>query len=191
MLSPKYFLLLALLQTSLLTVRAQSKASSEIVTPVKKLVVQVRTGKDAQALKQMDMESISRYLLGDYHAKATQQQLSEFASLFQVIFSKIAFPKVRENLKDLASITYEEPQVNGSETTVASMVVIDNPLKKQEIKLKYTMVKTLKGWKVKDVAVLGDSMLKGIRDDQMRPLLVAGGIEHLLQEMREKKNELR
>lgn len=190
MLSPKHFLLLALLQTSLLTVQGQSKASSEIVTPVKKLVVQVRTSKDAQALKQLDMGSISKYLLGDYYAKATPQQLSEFVSLFEVIFSKIAFPRVRENLKDLASITYDAPQVNGSEATIGSMVFIDNPLKKQEMKLKYTIVKTPRGWKVKDVAVLGDSMLTGIRDDQMRPLLVAGGIEHLLQEMRKTKNEL-
>lgn len=190
MLSAKYFLLLALLPTSMLAVKGQSKASSEVLAPVKKLVVQVRTGKDAQAMKQLDMASISRYLLDDYYAKATPQQLSEFASLFEVVFAKIAFPKVRENLKNLASITYDNPEVNASETIIGSIIYIDNPLKKQEMKLKYIMVKTSKGWKVKDVAVLGDSMLKSIRDDQMRPLLEAGGIEHLLQEMRAKKKEL-
>ncbi|WP_208419967.1 Tgt2/MlaC family protein [Paraflavitalea devenefica] len=191
MLSAKSFLLLTLLSTSLLTVQGQSKASGEVLTPIKKLVVQVRTSKDAQALKQLDMESISRYLLADYHAKATPQQLSEFASLFQALFSKIAFPRIRENFKDLASIIYETPEVNGHEATVASMVVIDNPVKKQELKLIYTMVKTSKGWKVKDVAVLGGSMLTGIRDDQVRPLLDAGGIDHLLQEMRKLKDQQR
>jgi phospholipid transport system substrate-binding protein len=40
-----------------------------------------------------------------------------------------------------------------------------------------------------DVAVLGDSMLTGIRDDQVRPLLKEGGWEALLKAMREKDKE--
>jgi len=40
-------------------------------------------------------------------------------------------------------------------------------MKKQELKVKYELIKNKNGWQVIDVAVLGDSMLKGIRDDQI------------------------
>ncbi|MGZ3460020.1 MAG: hypothetical protein ACXU86_16120, partial [Archangium sp.] len=38
--------------------------------------------------------------------------------------------------------------------------------------------------------VLGDSMLTGIRDDQVRPIMKQGGWEHLLELMRKKNAEL-
>jgi phospholipid transport system substrate-binding protein len=41
-----------------------------------------------------------------------------------------------------------------------------------------------------DVAVLGDSMLTGIRDDQVRPIMKQGGWDHLLDLMRKKEAEL-
>ena len=80
--------------------------------------------------------------------------------------------------------------MTGEEAKVASTVVIDHPMKKQELKLKYVLAKDKAGWKVVDVAVLGDSMLTGIRDDQVRPLLKEGGWDALLKAMREKDKEL-
>ena len=40
------------------------------------------------------------------------------------------------------------------------------------------------------MAVLGDSMLTGIRDDQVRPLLKDGGWEAVINAMRAKNKEL-
>ena len=57
------------------------------------------------------------------------------------------------------------------------------PLKMQELKLKYQLSKEAAGWKVVDVAVLGDSMLKGIREDQIIPLMKEGGWDGLLKAM--------
>jgi phospholipid transport system substrate-binding protein len=185
----KQLLLLTFLQISLLTVQGQSKAATEAVTPVKKMIAQIRASQDAQALNQMEMVSISRYLLGAYYDKATEQQRNEFSNLFQSLFARIAFSRVRENFKNLASIYYDPPAISGNEATVASLVIIDNPLKKQEIKMRYTVVKGRAGWQVKDVAVLGSSLLESIRDDQVQPVLKEGGMEHLLQVMRDKKRE--
>jgi phospholipid transport system substrate-binding protein len=64
-------------------------------------------------------------------------------------------------------------------------------MKKQELKVKYHLAKTKAGWQVVDVAVLGDSMLKGIRDDQVQPLLKEGGWDKLLKAMRDKVAELK
>jgi len=175
---------------SMLVVSGQSKASDDATKPVKTVITLIRNGNDGQVFKYVDMNGVSRYLLGDYYGKATKEQLTEFNSLFQTVFAKMAFPRIRENFKDVSAITYETPEVEGSRAKVGSTIFIKHPLKTQEMKLKYTLVKTASGWKLTDVAVLGDSMMESIRDDQVRPLLAAGGMEKLLEALRAKKKEL-
>jgi phospholipid transport system substrate-binding protein len=180
----------SLLAALVLSVPALAASSEDVAKPVKTVVQSVRYGKDLAALKNFGGEQQARFLLGDAWDKASEPQRKEFIELFHTLFAKIAFPKVRENFKNLASITYEDPEVKGDEAKVASTVVIDHPMKKQELKLKYALAKDKAGWKVVDVAVLGDSMLTGIRDDQVQPLLKEGGWDALMKAMREKAKEL-
>ena len=97
---------------------------------------------------------------------------------------------MRENFKNLATINYDPAKVSGDGASVGSLILINHPLKKQELKLKYDVVKEGAAWKVKDVSVLGDSMLLGIRDDQVRPIMKEGGWDNLLALMRVKAKEL-
>lgn len=168
-----------------------NKATNEAVTkPVKTVVQSVRYEKDLKALENLGSDPQGLFLLGDEWTKATDAQRKEFTQLFQSLFAKMAFPKVRENFKNLDSITYDEPQVTGDKALVGSTIFINHPLKKQEMKLKYAVEKVAGAWKVVDVSVLGDSMLTGIRDDQVRPLFKEGGWDGLLGAMRAKNNEL-
>jgi phospholipid transport system substrate-binding protein len=161
-----------------------------VTKPVQTVVQSVRYGKDKKALENFGGEQQARFLLGEAWDSATAEQRKEFIQLFHSLFAKIAFPKVRENFKNLENINYDKPEVAGAEAKVASTVVINHPMKKQELKLKYSLAKDKAGWKVVDVAVLGDSMLTGIRDDQVRPLLKEGGWDALLDAMRAKDQEL-
>ncbi|WP_225408495.1 Tgt2/MlaC family protein [Stigmatella hybrida] len=179
-----------LLATLLLAVPALAAPGEEVAKPVKSMVQSVRYGKDLAAIKFMDGEQQARFLVGEDWEKGTEAQRKEFLQLFQTLFAKIAFPKVRDNFKNLAAINYAEPEVTGNGAKLASTVVIEHPMKKQEIKLKYSLAKDKAAWKVVDVVVLGDSMLTGIRDDQVRPLLKEGGWDALLKAMREKDQEL-
>jgi phospholipid transport system substrate-binding protein len=179
-----------LLAALVLSVPAIAAPNEAVSKPVKTVVQSVRYGKDLAALKHFGGEQQAKFLLGEAWDKANEAQRKEFIQLFHNLFAKIAFPKVRDNFKNLASITYEDPEVTGEEAKVASTIVIDHPLKKQELKLKYSLAKAKDGWKVVDVAVLGDSMLTGIRDDQVRPLLKDGGWDALIKAMREKDQEL-
>nr|WP_216627793.1 ABC transporter substrate-binding protein [Corallococcus exercitus] len=169
---------------------AAPKASEAITKPVKTVVQSVRYEKDLKALENLGSDQQGLFLLGDEWTKATDAQRKEFTQLFQSLFAKIAFPKVRENFKNLDSITYDEPQVTGDKALVGSTIFINHPLKKQEMKLKYAVEKVGTNWKVVDVSVLGDSMLTGIRDDQVRPLFKEGGWDGLLGAMRKKNDEL-
>lgn len=182
----KRFIFLAFLQIILVSSYAQSTASAEVSSTVKKLVSQIRAGEDAQAFKQLDMPSITKFILGDYIKTAAPQQLTEFASLFEKIFTKIGFPAMRERMKDLSNITYQTPDIKGDEARVGSSIFLNTRTGKSEMKLKYTLVKTNQGWKVKDLAVLTESLLQNIRYDHAQQPLKDGGIEGLLKVMRAK-----
>ncbi|RKH13655.1 ABC transporter substrate-binding protein [Corallococcus sp. CA047B] len=169
---------------------APNKANDAITKPVKTVVQSVRYEKDLKALENLGGDQQGAFLLGDDWTKASDAQKKEFLQLFHSLFAKLAFPKVRENFKNLDSITYDEPQVTGDKALVGSTIFINHPLKKQEMKLKYSVEKVGAAWKVVDVSVLGDSMLTGIRDDQVRPLFKEGGWDGLLGAMRAKNNEL-
>ena len=181
---------LTLLAALTLALPAFAAPNEAVAKPVKTLVQSVRYSKDDMALKLLANEEQGRFLLGDAWAKGTDAQRKEFTRLFNSLFSKIAFPKVRENFKNLASITYEDPVVEGDKAKMRSTIVIEHPMKKQELKLQYSLAKEANAWKVVDVAVLGDSMLTGIRDDQVQPILKDGGWDNLLKLMREKEAEL-
>lgn len=162
----------------------------EVVKPLSTVVNSVRYERDLSALKQFAGEEQGKFLLGADWDKGTAEQKKEFVSLFHTLFAKIAFPKVRENFKHLESVTYEDPKIEGDKAEVASTILILHPMKKQELKLKYQVVKKGGAWKVVDVTVLGDSMLKGIRDDQIVPIMKEGGWDNLLKLMREKAKEV-
>jgi phospholipid transport system substrate-binding protein len=186
----------SLLAALVLSVPALAAPNDDVAKPVKTLVQSVRYGKDVLALKNLHGEQQARFLLGDAWDKASEAQRKEFVELFHTLFAKIAFPKVRDNFKNLDTINYEQPEATGEAAKLASTVVINHPAKKQELKLKYTLAKGKddKGkevWKVVDVAVLGDSMLTGIRDDQVQPLLKEGGWDAVIKAMRAKADELK
>lgn len=162
----------------------------EVSKPLKTVVNSVRYGKDLLALKHFAGEEQGKQLLADDWAKGTDAQRKEFIKLFQTIFAKVAFPKFRAQFENLDTILYEEPVIEGDNASIASTILINHPLKKQELKVKYQLVKGAGAWQVVDVSVLGDSMIKGIREDQIIPIMKEGGWDNLLKLMREKAKEL-
>ena len=179
------------LLTLLLASSSLAAPKDEISKPLKTVVNSVRYGKDLLALKAFAGEEQGRFLLGDAWTTGTDAQRKEFLALFHQLFAKIAFPKIRKNFENLDTVLYDEPTVDGDKAQIPSTILINHPLKKQELKVKYTLVKAAGGWKVVDVAVLGDSMLTGIRDDQIGPIMKESGWDGLLKLMREKNAELK
>ena len=164
----------------------------EVSKPLKTVVNSVRYGKDLVALKQFDTEEQGKYLLGDAWAKGTEAQRKEFSQLFLDIFGKVAFPRIRKNFEHLDTVLYDEPTVTGDQASIGSTILINHPLKKQELKATYTLKKYAGGWKVIDVLVkgLGNSFLSDVRD-QIDPLYKEGGWDSVLKAMREKNAELK
>ncbi len=168
-----------------------ASTKDEVSKPIKMVVNAVRFGKDLAALKMFAGDEQGKYLLGNEWAKGTDAQRKEFIDQFHQLFGKIAFPKIRKNFENLDSVLYDEPTVNAEKAEMPSTILINHPLKKQELKLKYSLAKQAGGWRVIDVSVLGDSMLQGIRDDQVQPIFKEGGWEKLLTLMKAKNAELK
>lgn len=181
--------LAALALLSSVTLAATPK--DEVSKPLKTVVNSVRYGKDLLALKSFAGEEQGKQLMGDNWARGTDAQRKEFVDLFFQLFGKIAFPKIRKNFENLDTVLYEEPVITGDRAEIGSTILIKHPLKNQELKVKYTMIKNKAGWQVIDVSVLGDSMLKGIREDQIEPLFKEGGWGGVLKAMKDKNAELK
>ncbi|MDF2695973.1 MAG: hypothetical protein K0S65_4356, partial [Labilithrix sp.] len=171
--------------------KAPAKEKEELAQrAVKQLVQAVREGRDTDALRLMDLEGEARFFFGDDWSKVTNAMRQEFITLFGRVFAAIVFPRVRDNFKTLASITYEPAELRNDEARVKSTVVLDHPLKKQEIKVEYVIRQTASGWRVFDVKVLGDSMMTGLRDDQIRPMARDSGWDAVVTALRTKDAEL-
>ena len=166
-------------------------AKDEVGKPLKVVINSVRYGKDVLALKSFAGEEQGKQLMGEQWAKGTDAQRKEFVTLFHQLFAKIAFPKIRKNFENLDTVLYDEPVVTADRAEMSSTILIKHPLKNQELKVKYQLLKGAGGWQVIDVAVLGDSMLKGIREDQIAPLFKEGGWDGVLKAMKEKNAELK
>lgn len=161
-------------------------AANPVEKPIRTLIGAVRYGKFPMALTMLDGETQGKLLLGDDWAKGTPAQRAEFIKLFHAVFAKQAMPKIQKNFEHLESMVYDAPEIAGDSASIKSVVTILHAMKKQELKLKYKLQKVGADWKVVDVAVLGDSMIKSIREDQIVPIMKEGGWNKLLELLRQK-----
>ncbi len=161
-------------------------AVNPVEKPIRTLIGAIRFGKFPMALQQLSGDAQGKVLLGDEWQKATEAQRSEFIKTFHAVFAKQAMPKIQSNFEHLEAMVYEAPEITGDTAAIKSVVTVLHAMKKQEFKLKYKLAKVGADWKIVDVSVLGDSMLKGIRDDQIIPIMKEGGWNQLLQLLREK-----
>jgi phospholipid transport system substrate-binding protein len=180
------------MNTLILLVALSGTPKDDVSKPLKTVINSVRYGKDLLALKSFAGDEQGKLLCGDSWAKGTDAQRAEFQKLFLELFGKIAFPKIRKNFENLDTVLYDDPALEGDKSKIGSTILINHPMKKQELKVSYDMVKKGGGWQVIDVTVKGgNSMLTDIRDDQVQPLLKEGGWDGLLKAMRDKAAELK
>ncbi|MBM4342265.1 MAG: ABC transporter substrate-binding protein [Deltaproteobacteria bacterium] len=169
---------------------ADPNLSHPAVKAITTLIGAVRYGKFVMGLKTLDGTAQGAFLLGDNWSKGTDAQRAEFATLFHTIFAKVAFPKMQKNFENIQTVVYDAPVVTGTKAAVKSTLVVLHALKKQEYKLKYQLLQAGAEWKVVDVDVLGESMLTGVRNEQINPIIKEGGWAHLLDLMRQKAKSL-
>lgn len=188
MLPSKHILLLVIFQVGLFSYQSESHTPKDVASIVKSMVQSIKNDRDVQALKQMDMTKISAFLLEDYNGPSTNTLRSEFDNLITSHISKYIFAHLRNTIKEASTITYGAPEVENDKASVLSIFKILNPVKNQEIKLRFSLTKSKKGWKITDLTYAVDrSIFTNLRDDKIRPWLKAGGLEHAVNELRKEQ----
>ncbi len=165
---------------------AAAADDAAVTKPIKTTIGSIRYGKDPNAIAQFAGEEQAKSVLGDDWSKGTPAQQKEFVSLFHQLIAKMAFPKFRENFKYLEAPLYEPAKIEGSKAEVKSTLPIMHPLKKQELKVKYDLVKQAAGWKIVDVALMGvggDSLIDFSRKE-ISPVMKKSGWDVTLEKMR-------
>lgn len=186
---------LTLVLAGLLAPLPSSAAAKSSVRKVKKpitvFVNAVRYGKNDVALKYVDGNAQGAFLLGDEWSKASPAQKKEFISLFHVLFSEIAFPKLKDNLQKIETILYGDVESVDGFTEITSTLVVLHPMKKQEVKVRYRLSKTGSKYRLVDVTFEGDaSLLTHIRQDQIQPLMKEGGWDGLMTQLKARATEI-
>lgn len=157
---------------------------------VKRMVKSVRYNRDVKALSLLAANDQGQRLLEASWKTASPGQKKLFTERFQALFAGLAFPKIRKNFEHLKSMVCSAPKAAGPYQDLPCNVVLLHALKKKEMKVTFRLADR-KGWKVVDVKIMGDWMLIGIRDQQIRPLMKKGGWDHLLALMERRLAKIR
>ena len=189
-----FSLLSAFISVSLLltpvSINASTSDDRAIQKTLKSLIGSIRYGKDHIAAKKISFADMSRELLADDFNKLTANEQKEVISGLEKIIRAISFVKGRSMFKYLDALLFETAKIDGDRARIKSTVVIHRNLKKTEIIFEWIMIKHNGSWKVLDTIMLGESTLKGLREEQVKPLLQKGGTQAVLKALREKVAEV-
>ena len=161
------------------------------VQVLKETLESIRYEKDDQAIASFAIDAQGQRLLGETWEQATQAQRKSFVESFSVIFKKMAFNKIRSNLKYLEDTVIGETQHENGVTRQKVTLVILHELKKEEIVLYFEMQLIEKTWKIVDIQVeKEDSFVKKIREDQILPILKQDGLDGLIKALQERAGQI-
>src|SRR5512132_1630928 len=106
---------IACLAVALATAPALAAKDPAMAKPVTTLVQAIKQQRDELALKQFAAEEQGKRLVGEADwAKATDAQRKEFTDLFQKLFAKLGFPKLRQNFQYLEAVNVGNTEASGS-----------------------------------------------------------------------------
>ncbi len=180
------FLALALFLVTPILAQDQADETEAILKPIKTMIKGIRFEKYELAGKSLHCEAMSRELFQETWSELSPEQQQEWIEGFSYLMQNLSFRKAHEKFEYLDEVFYDEPVIDGDRAEVGSTIVIYHDFKKEEIILSYTMLKDEAGWRILDVWVEEESTLEGIREDQVEELIDDGGVELLLEKLREK-----
>ncbi|MCA9672161.1 MAG: ABC transporter substrate-binding protein [Myxococcales bacterium] len=158
--------------------------------PIKVLIGGVRYGKNALAMKMLDLEAMAATMCGSHWSKMSAGQKAEFQKGIGIIIRKSSFKKARDVFKHIDAVLYGKPAVSGEQARIKTTIVIHRAYKKKELVVNWVLKKTGKRYRILDIEMAGESTLKGIHDEEVQPLIKKGGTSLLLKKLKGKVSSL-
>jgi ABC-type transporter MlaC component len=178
-------------KSSKMKIKAKTTQEAPQVRVLKETLESIRYEKDDLAIASFAIDLQGQRLLGETWNQATEDQKKSFVESFSVIFRKIAFSKIRSNLKYLEDTVIGETQTENGITRQKITLVILHELKKEEIVIHFEMQAIHQTWKIVDIQVeKEDSFVKKIREDQILPILKQDGLDGLIKALKERAGQI-
>ena len=131
-----------------------------------------------------DFNEIARRSLARHWQPLTDQQRTEFVSLFADLLERSYISKIE--LYGGEKIVYAGERLDGEQATVATKIITKNGT---EVPIDYRMLKRGDRWLVYDVSIEGVSLVSNYRT-QFNKIIQTASYNELVQKMKTKQDEL-
>ena len=172
------------------SVQVMASDSTDVSTTIKTILNSIRYGKHDNAIKLVDIESVSKTLMGKNWDKMSPAEKSEFMKNIEILIRKISFPEGEKLFKHLDTVKYGKPVIKGSKARCKATIVVYKDYKKEENAIDFELVKINGQWKVVEMYILEEGVFDGIYQDEIKPVLKKGGIPAVLDAVRKKVAEV-
>ena len=168
-------------------------SAKSVQKPIKRLLKAIRYQKNEIALANFAGHIQGQLLFDEAWNKQSKVDQQTFIQHLHNFFTLIAFPKLRQDLEHLETITYTEAKKQGQNVLQSASIVVLHQLKKQEVKVDFVLVKNQKKkWLISDFTIGGGvSFLKRLKEDQIKPLMEKEGFKGLLSAMQKRIEALK
>jgi phospholipid transport system substrate-binding protein len=162
-------------------IESQEQADGQPGQEVGRTGAQPERKGQAEALKMVDLASVSQRALGQHWAKRSPDEQSEFITLFSQLLLHVAFPQSAGFLHDLAIPIIDE-RIDGQQASVTTL--IQHP-EEGEITIGYLLVERNGNWRIHDIEMEGVSLVRNLRT-QFNKIITHFSYSELLRRMNEK-----
>lgn len=132
---------------------------------------------------EFDFDEMARSALATHWDRRTPAEKREFVELFSRLIERTYIGKIE--LYTDETIRYGKERIENGFATVDTVIATK---KGQEIVIRYSMLKSGNDWKVYDVTIEGNRMVKNYRD-QFQSIIRRSSYEDLVKTLRAKRDE--
>ncbi len=159
--------------------------SAQILKTVKIVFKAVQKKKYDLASRQLDYEGMGETVMRHHWKKMSQSDKAEMIKGIEVLNRKNSFPNGTDMFKHLSTILYGKPRIKKNTGWCKTTVVVYQNYKKKEIVIDFKLNKRKDKWRVVDIYMIGEGVIDGIYEDDVKVLIKEGGIPAVMKALRE------
>lgn len=180
-------LVMCILSVSILHQPLQAD-NDEPLSAVKTMIGLIRYNRDDRALEYIDLDGMTRYLLGNSYDQASAEQKQRFTELLGEYISLSAFPKAREYFNDV-DLSYDAPGEVDDRVHIRSAILYSG---NEQLTFTWVMADTDDGYRVIDfLDAEGNSQMQTNKEKAVQPLLQQKGIPGVIAALETAVNRLK
>ena len=164
---------------------------AQITKTVKVVFKAVQKKKYDLASKQLDYEGMAEIVMKHHWKEMSKADKAELMKGIEILNRKQSFPNGTDMFKHLSTVLYGKPRIKKDIGWCKVTVVVFQNYKKKEIVIDFKLKKRSGKWKVVDIYMIGEGVLEGIYEDDIKVLIKEGGVQAVMKALRESLADLK